>query len=272
MMKAKAKPVKDSSQGSSEHGFTHLKDHRNPLADRKHSHKDGDVIMEAKGITKCFGEDMECEVEILKGIDLRIHRGDIVSIMGPSGSGKTTFLDILGCLMRPTQGEVFIDGERVNELSDNELAKIRGQKIGFIFQQYNLIASYTALENVELSMRINGKSKSESREKAKELLTLVGLGHRMTHKPSQLSGGEQQRVAIARALANDPTIILGDEPTGNLDTKTGFMILELLRDLNRKKGYTIVVVTHDPRIGSYTDHTINMLDGKILNNINNRTH
>jgi putative ABC transport system ATP-binding protein len=223
-----------------------------------------DVIVEVRNITKCFGEEGQCRVEVLKGIDLSIKRGEFISIMGPSGSGKTTFLDIIGCLLRPTDGEVFIDGEHVNELKDSQLARIRGRKIGFIFQQYNLIPSYTALENVELGLRINGKSKGQARDRARYLLNLVGLSHRLSHKPTQLSGGEQQRVAIARALANEPSIILGDEPTGNLDSKTGFRILNLLKELNKKKGYTIIVVTHDHRIGDYTDNVIKMMDGKIL--------
>lgn len=230
---------------------------------KKESEVKDDTIVEVKGITKCFGEEGVCLVEVIKGIDLKIERGSFVSIMGPSGSGKTTFLDIIGCLLRPTQGEVFIDSQKVSNLGDRQLAKIRGKKIGFIFQQYNLIQSYTALENVELGLRINGKSKSEARSRSRDLLNLVGLGHRMSHRPSQLSGGEQQRVAIARALANEPTIILGDEPTGNLDSKTGFMILNLLKELNQKKGYTIIVVTHDQRVAKYTDKIINMMDGKI---------
>ncbi len=223
-----------------------------------------DTIVEVKNIVKCFGDEETCKVEVLKGIDLKIKRGAFISIMGPSGSGKTTFLDIIGCLLRPTDGEVFIDSQRVSDLNDSQLARIRGKKIGFIFQQYNLIPSYTALENVELGLRINGKSKGQARDRAKSLLNLVGLSHRMTHKPTQLSGGEQQRVAIARALANEPSIILGDEPTGNLDSKTGFKILNLLKELNKKKGYTIIVVTHDHRIGDYTDKVIKMMDGKII--------
>ena len=226
--------------------------------------KESDVILEVKGLHKCFGDEGLCRVEVLKGIDLEIKRGSFISIMGPSGSGKTTFLDIIGCLLKPTEGEVYIDGEKVSGLNDRQLAGIRGKKIGFIFQQYNLIPSYTAVENVELGLRINGKSKGEANKRAKALLDMVGLGHRLTHKPSQLSGGEQQRVAIARALANEPSIILGDEPTGNLDSKTGFKILNLLKELNKKKGYTIVVVTHDHRIGDYTDKTIKMMDGKII--------
>jgi putative ABC transport system ATP-binding protein len=184
--------------------------------------------------------------------------------MGPSGSGKTTLLDILGCLLKPTQGDVFIDGVRTADLSDDELAVIRREKIGFIFQQYNLIPNATAIENVAISLRVAGKSKWEAEDAAKRLLKIVGLEDRMTHKPSELSGGQQQRVAIARALANNPKIILGDEPTGNLDTKTGQLILNLLQQLNHKEGYTIVVVTHDSRIAKYTDKIISLLDGRVV--------
>jgi putative ABC transport system ATP-binding protein len=220
-------------------------------------------IIEAEGITKYFGGDGMCRVEVLKGIDLDVKKGDFLAIMGPSGSGKTTLLDVLGALLKPTSGKVVIDGMGLSGLSDSRLARIRGKKIGFIFQQYNLIPSLTAQENVELGLRINGKTREEARKRAVELLKMVGLGERLHHKPAQLSGGEQQRVAICRALANNPQIILGDEPTGNLDTKTGFMILELLKRLNEKEGYTIVVVTHDHRIGKYVDRIIHMIDGKI---------
>ncbi len=220
-------------------------------------------IIEARKITKCYGEVGECEITVLKGVDVDVRKGEFVAIMGPSGSGKTTLLDIVGGLLRPTSGEVLVDGESLNGLSDSRLARIRGRKMGFIFQQYNLIPSLTATENVELSMRVNGKARDPSRERAIKLLKMVGLGHRTDNKPSQLSGGEQQRVAISRALSNSPEIILGDEPTGNLDTKTGFMILDILRDLNKKEGYTIVVVTHDHRIGKYADRIIHMIDGRI---------
>jgi putative ABC transport system ATP-binding protein len=222
-------------------------------------------MIEAREVHKVYNPGLESEVHVLKGIDLKIRKGEFVAILGPSGSGKTTLLDVIGCLLKPTSGEVWIDGVLANELDDGEIAKIRGKKIGFVFQQYNLIASQTALENVELPMRINGRSRGEAEKRATRLLRLVGLGERMGHRPSQLSGGEQQRVAIARSLANDPSIILGDEPTGNLDTKTGKKILELLKELNRKKGYTIVVVTHDHRIEKYADSIINLMDGNILN-------
>ena len=222
-----------------------------------------DNIIQARNITKCYGEVGTCEIEVLKGVDIDVHEGEFVAIMGPSGSGKTTFLDILGGLLKPSSGEVRIDGESLKGLSDSDLARIRGKKIGFIFQQYNLIPSLTATENVELSLRINGSTKDDARERAVSLLNMVGLGHRVQNKPSQLSGGEQQRVAISRALANRPKIILGDEPTGNLDSKNGFMVLDLLKRLNEKEGYTIVVVTHDHRISKYAERIIRMMDGRI---------
>lgn len=221
-------------------------------------------MIEGRDIKKVFNPGLESEVRVLNGVDIAIKEGEFVSIMGPSGSGKSTLLDILGCLSKPTKGDVYIEGERVNDLSDNELAKIRGEKIGFVFQQYNLIPSFTVKENVEIALRIMGKSKGEASKKAESILKLVGLGHRMHHRPSRMSGGEQQRVAIARALANDPKIIFGDEPTGNLDTKTGENIVGLLKELNKKKGYTIVVVTHDPSISIHADKMINIMDGKII--------
>lgn len=223
-----------------------------------------EYLIETKGVKKCYGME-KCEVTALNNIGMHVERGSFVSIMGPSGSGKTTLLDIIGCLLKPTSGDVYIDGKKINGLTDDELALIRREKIGFVFQQYNLIPSSTALENVEIPLRIAGKSKWEAEDKAKRLLKLVGLEDRMSHRPSELSGGQQQRVAIARSLANDPKIILGDEPTGNLDTKTGEMILNLLRKLNREDGYTIIVVTHDSRVAQHSDKIINLLDGEVLN-------
>ncbi len=227
-------------------------------------HEDG-YLIETKGIKKCYGEEGKCEITVLQDINIHVERRSFVSIMGPSGSGKTTLLDILGCLLKPTEGKVFIDGKNVIGLDDDDLALLRREKIGFVFQQYNLIQSFTALENVEMPMRIAGKPKWEAEDKAKRLLKLVGLEDRMTHKPSELSGGQQQRVAIARSLINNPQIILGDEPTGNLDTKTGQMILNLLKKLNAEEGYTIIVVTHDSRVAQYSDKIINLLDGQVLN-------
>lgn len=222
------------------------------------------VLIEARDIQKFYNEGMLNELQVLKDIDMKVREGDMAGIMGPSGSGKTTLLDILGCLLKPTNGELFIEGVKINELEDDELAHIRRKKIGFIFQQYNLIASYTAIENVEMPMRLSGKSKDSAQRKAKKLLTMVGLDQRLHHLPNQLSGGEQQRVAIARSLANNPKIILADEPTGNLDSKTGRMILDMLKNLNKKENYTILMVSHDSRIKSVVDKVINLMDGKVV--------
>jgi len=226
--------------------------------------KKHDYVLETEDAKKIYNPDLQTPTVALGGVDIKIKRGEFVAIMGPSGSGKTTLLDLIGCLLKPTEGKVIVDGVLINTLNDRQLTRIRGEKLGFVFQQYNLIPSSTATENVELPIRIMGKSKRVARERARELLKLMGLNHRLKHKPSELSGGEQQRVAIARALANDPQIILGDEPTGNLDTKSGRGVLNLLKDLNKKKGYTIVVVTHDPRIKDFADRIIHIRDGLIV--------
>ncbi|MFH1364121.1 MAG: ABC transporter ATP-binding protein [Candidatus Aenigmatarchaeota archaeon] len=225
--------------------------------------KTNGFVLETRNVQMVYNPDLEAKTVALAGIDMGIKQGEFVAIMGPSGSGKTTLLDVIGCLLKPTTGEVFVDGVRINDLDDDDLTYIRGEKIGFVFQQYNLIPSSTAEENVALPLRIMGKSKGVARDRARELLKSIGIGHRYHHKPSELSGGEQQRVAIARALANDPKIILGDEPTGNLDTKTGRNVLNILKDLNKKKGYTIVVVTHDPKIKTFADRIIHIKDGLI---------
>lgn len=219
--------------------------------------------LKLEGVKQIYNEGKDNEVQALKGIDLAVRNREFVSIIGPSGSGKTTLLDIIGCLLQPTYGRVFLDSVETGKLSEAELARLRREKLGFIFQQYNLIPSFTALENVAFAMRIAGRKKEESFAKAKRLLETMGLGERMGHRPSQLSGGEQQRVAISRSLVNDPEIILGDEPTGNLDTKTGMKILDLLKSFNREKNYTIIVVTHDMRITKYCDRVIHIMDGKI---------
>ena len=226
--------------------------------------KDGHNIIELRDVSRCFGEEMSCEINVINGVSLKINQGEFVAIMGPSGSGKSTLLNMIGCLLRPDSGKIILEGEDIEDLDDSELATIRGQKIGFIFQQYNLIHSYTALENVEFSLRINGKSRDRARKRAEALLSMLGLKERLEHTPPRLSGGEQQRVAIARALANDPDIILGDEPTGNLDSKTGKRIMDLLTDLNKKQGYTIVMVTHDRRVAEYAGRLIRIIDGKII--------
>jgi ABC-type lipoprotein export system ATPase subunit len=203
-------------------------------------------------------------VRALSDINLRVERGDFVSIMGPSGSGKTTLLNVLGCLDRPTSGKVILDGVNVATLPEKELYKIRRYKVGFVFQTFNLLPYLSALENVELPMEGTGKSKREMRERARELLKLVGLAEREDHKPLRLSAGEQQRVAIARALANNPSIVLADEPTGNLDAKTKYEIVRLLGKLNAEQGTTIVMVTHDGAIASHARRVLFLSDGKLL--------
>jgi putative ABC transport system ATP-binding protein len=225
-------------------------------------------IIKLKNVNKYYNKGKENELHVLKNISLEISENEFVTIEGPSGSGKTTLLDIMGALLKPDSGKLFIDGIELGTLDDSQLAKIRREKIGFIFQQFNLIPSLTALENVSLALRIAKKSKKEAMERAKELLKLVGLEKRISHTPNQLSGGEQQRVAIARSLANNPKIILADEPTGNLDTKTGDKIIKLLKELNKKRNYTIVIVTHDPKISIYAGRTINLKDGEIIKNYN----
>ena len=220
------------------------------------------VLIELRNVEKIYNEGKENEVRALRGVSLKVHEKDFIAIIGPSGSGKSTLLHMLGCLDKPTKGKVLIDGKDVSKMNDEDLARIRREKIGFIFQTFNLIPTLTALENVELPMKLNGKKASEARERARELLKIVGLEKRLDHLPSQLSGGEQQRVAIARALANEPEIILADEPTGNLDSKTGFEIVKLMKKLNRE-GYTFVIVTHDLRIADFANKKIRIKDGKL---------
>jgi putative ABC transport system ATP-binding protein len=204
------------------------------------------------------------EVWALRGIDLEIKKGTFLSIIGPSGSGKSPLLNIIGCLDFPTRGKVFLEGEDIQKLSSDELSRIRGKKIGFIFQQFNLLSNLTAIENVALPMIFQGVSERERLKRAKELLESVGLKERIFHRPQELSGGEQQRVAIARALSNDPEIIIADEPTGNLDSKTGKQIMEVLKSLHQKQKRTILVVTHDPQIASYSEEILRIRDGKIV--------
>ncbi|NIO22777.1 MAG: ATP-binding cassette domain-containing protein [Candidatus Aenigmarchaeota archaeon] len=205
------------------------------------------------------------ETHALRGATLEIRKGEYVAILGPSGSGKSTLMHIMGCLDTPTKGGVFVEGRKVSEMNDDELARIRREKIGFVFQAYNLIPGLTAIENVALPLRLGGHGRGESQRKAKEVLRKVGLGERTTHKPNELSGGEQQRVAIARSLINDPDAILADEPTGNLDTKSGKEIFELLENLHKKTGKTIIVVTHDINLAKRAHREIRIMDGKIVN-------
>jgi len=203
------------------------------------------------------------DVPALRDVNITINDGDFISIMGPSGSGKSTLMNLIGCLDRPTSGDIIIGGRNVNKLSDNELAHLRGKEVGFVFQTFNLIPRMDALRNVELPMIYQELSRDVRKAKAKKLLIDVGLGDRIHHKPMELSGGERQRIAIARALANDPTILLADEPTGNLDTKTGAEILSLFKKLN-DDGRTIITVTHDPEIAGYSERIIRLKDGRIV--------
>jgi len=202
------------------------------------------------------------ELFALRGLDLSIEQGEYVAIMGPSGSGKSTLLNVLGCLDRPTSGTYQIGGEDVSKLDDDELSKIRGSRIGFVFQSYNLIAQLNVIENIEVPMFYKGFSEHDSAERARELAAIVGLGDRIKHRPSELSGGEQQRVAIARALANKPLIILADEPTGNLDSESGADIMNILGDLH-KRGTTLIIVTHDDHVATRTERSVHLLDGRI---------
>ncbi len=204
------------------------------------------------------------EVRALDGVSLEIGAGEYVAVMGRSGSGKTTLLDLLGCLLRPTGGELEIDGRSVIGLGDGELAAIRRERIGFIFQEFNLIPTLNALENVLLPLRYGRPRRGDGERRARELLELVGLGHRLRHRPNELSGGEQQRVAIARALVNDPAVVLADEPTGELDTDTSAALMGVLDELNRERGVTLMVVTHDPGIASAAGRLIRLSDGRIV--------
>ncbi len=206
----------------------------------------------------------EFKVTALNGITLTIKKGEFVAIMGSSGSGKTTLLNLIGALDRPTDGKILIEGVDISELDDDELAKLRNQKIGFIFQFFNLISRMTALDNVALPMAFAGISRDQRRRRAEELLKMVNLGDRVNHKPTELSGGQQQRVAIARALGNNPSIILCDEVTGNLDSKTGKEIMGLLRTLNDEQGQTFIIVTHDPMVADCVDRIISIQDGVIV--------
>ncbi|MDO8480225.1 MAG: ABC transporter ATP-binding protein [Nanoarchaeota archaeon] len=206
----------------------------------------------------------DVEVPALKGLDFKVGQGEFVAIMGPSGSGKSTAMNMIGCLDVPTRGHIFLEGKDIALMSESQLARIRGKKIGFIFQQFNLINTLTALENVALPMVFQNIPKEKRLAKARQLLELVELGERMHHKPTELSGGQQQRVAIARSLANDPEVILADEPTGNLDSKTGHTVMDFLRKLHEKEGRTIILVTHDEATARNADRIEFLKDGQVL--------
>jgi putative ABC transport system ATP-binding protein len=216
-------------------------------------------VIQAKDLKKVYKMGA-LEVHALRGVTFNIYPGEIVSIMGPSGSGKSTLMNLLGCLDRPTAGEYLLDNENVSKLDDDQLASIRNRKVGFVFQSFNLLPRASALANVELPLRYAGVTK-ERTQRAQEALDAVGLSDRIKHRPSELSGGQQQRVAIARALVNKPAIIMADEPTGNLDSKSGQEIIDLILKLNRELATTVIIITHDPKVAEKTQRVIRLMDG-----------
>jgi len=219
-------------------------------------------VLKLEDVTKQYGSG-DSTVTALDNINFTVHKGELTSVLGPSGSGKSTLLHIMGLLDRPTSGKVYIEGIDTTTISKTEQAQLRGRKIGFVFQAFNLIPSLTALENVELPLIISNIPKARRREKATELLKRLNLGHRLDHRPNQLSGGEKQRVAIARALINDPEIILADEPTGNLDSKSGLEVLEILHNLHME-GKTIIIITHEEGVVRITEKVVRIRDGKLV--------
>jgi putative ABC transport system ATP-binding protein len=220
------------------------------------------VAIDVRNVTKEFGSKSN-RVIAVRDVSVKVEEGEVLLILGPSGSGKTTLLSMMGCILTPTSGEICIDGERVSDLASEELPRIRKKKIGFVFQSFNLLRSLTALENVEAALNLNGTRGNEAKAKAREMLTEVGLGNRLDFFPVDLSGGEKQRVSIARAMANNPKIILADEPTGNLDSKTGQKIGKILRDLAKNRKTSVVIVTHDNRIENLADRILHLEDGMI---------
>jgi len=225
-------------------------------------------LLDLRGVTKDYklGKTI---VRALRGLDLRIEKGEIVAIMGPSGSGKSTLMHILGCLDVPTSGEASIEEQQIRSLSEKQLVELRGHKIGFVFQTFNLMQTLSAQQNVELPMIFQGMKKRERAQRAAKLLNKVGLADRVHHRPNELSGGERQRVAIARALANDPEILFADEPTGNLDSESGGTILELLKRLSTEDGKTVIIVTHDPDATAIAERIIHLHDGRVVEEVKN---
>ncbi|MCX7721322.1 MAG: ABC transporter ATP-binding protein [Dictyoglomus thermophilum] len=222
-----------------------------------------DDIFVLENVVKIYKMD-GVETVALNGVSLRVKRGEFIAIMGPSGSGKSTMMHLMGCLDRPTSGKIYFEGKDVSQLSDDELAEIRNKKIGFVFQSFYLLPRYDAIQNVELPLIYRGVPPKERKEKAKLMLERMGLGDRLHHRPTQLSGGQQQRVAIARALIVDPVVLLADEPTGNLDSKSSHEIMELISKLHKEENLTIILVTHEPDIASYAEKIVRMQDGKIV--------
>ncbi|MCA9887892.1 MAG: ABC transporter ATP-binding protein [Anaerolineae bacterium] len=225
-------------------------------------HPDRKCIIDTHELRKVY-QMGEMEVHALRGVSIQIYEGEMVAIVGPSGSGKSTLMAILGILDVPSAGKYMLDGIEIRQMHEDDLALIRNDRIGFVFQKFNLLSRSTVLDNVILPMIYRGLSKNDRIDRAKQVLEMVGLGDRIHHKPTELSGGQQQRVAIARALANDPALVLADEPTGNLDTKTGEQIMELFHKLNKEQGITIVIVTHDPEVAAQADRIISLRDGLI---------
>ncbi|HDL86691.1 MAG TPA: ABC transporter ATP-binding protein [Candidatus Acetothermia bacterium] len=226
-------------------------------------------LLDLKDATKDYRLGKTVIVRALRGLDVHIEKGEIVAIMGPSGSGKSTLMHILGCVDTPTAGEASIEGTQIKSLSERQLVALRGRKIGFVFQTFNLMQTLSAQQNVELPMIFQGIKKKERAQRALDLLTKVGLERRAHHRPNELSGGERQRVAIARALANDPDILLADEPTGNLDSESGGTILELLKRMSTEYGKTVIIVTHDPDAAAIATRTIRLHDGRVVEEVRN---
>jgi putative ABC transport system ATP-binding protein len=225
--------------------------------------KKNNNVVEATDLYKTY-QMGSVDVHALRGLSLKIKKGEVVAIMGPSGSGKSTLMNILGCLDKPTSGKYLLNSENVEDMDSNQLADIRNRKVGFVFQSYNLLSRSSALTNVMIPLRYRREEEQNGHKAmAEDLLERVGLGDRMNHKPTEMSGGQQQRVAIARALVNSPAIVLADEPTGNLDSKSGDEIMELLLGLNKEKGVTLIIVTHDPEVAALTERTIQLFDGRV---------